>query len=110
MLLLVKLQMRLFDSKSSGIVRVEYSPIMLFYDSSGAIAQSKELRNHKRMKHIERKYILIRQIVIHEKVTMENIASTENLPDPFAKILPYKTFELHLDGCVTSMQIGFESK
>jgi len=103
MLLLVKLQMRLFDSKSSGIVRVEYSPIMLSYDSSGAIAQSKKLRNHKRMKHIERKYILIRQIVTHENLTMENIASTENLSNPFAKILPHKTFESHLNGFVTSM-------
>ena len=38
-----------------GIVRMEQVPITLFCDNSGVVAQSKDLRNHKKGKHIERK-------------------------------------------------------
>ena len=39
------------------------SAITFFCDNSGAVANSKEPRSHKRGKHIERKYHLIREIV-----------------------------------------------
>ena len=42
-----------------GVVRMEQVPITLFCDNSGAVAQSKDLRNHKKGKHIERKYHII---------------------------------------------------
>ena len=38
-------------------------PLVLYCDNSGAVANSKEPRSHKRGKHIERKYHLIREIV-----------------------------------------------
>ena len=46
-----------------GVIRMEQVPITLFYDNSGAVAQSKDPRNHKKGKHIERKYHIIRDIV-----------------------------------------------
>jgi hypothetical protein len=73
-------------------------PIMLFYDNSGAVAQSKEPRNYKRGKHIERKYHLIREIVTCGDVIVAKIASAENLANPFTKTLPQRTFESHLEG------------
>ena len=45
------------------VVPFERSAITLYCDNSGAIANSKEPRSHKRGKHIERKYHLIREIV-----------------------------------------------
>ena len=39
-------------------------PLVLYCDNSGAVAKSKEQRSHKRGKHIERKYHLIREIYI----------------------------------------------
>ena len=45
-----------------GIVRMEQGPIILFSDNSGAV-QSKDPRNHKKGKHIERKYHIIQDIV-----------------------------------------------
>ena len=42
-----------------GVVRIKQGPIALFCDNSGAIAQSKDLRNHKKEKLIERKYHII---------------------------------------------------
>ena len=42
-----------------GVVRMEHVPITLFCDNSGAVMQSKDPRNHKKGKHIERKYHII---------------------------------------------------
>ena len=46
-----------------GVMRMEQVPITLFCDNSGAVAQSKDPRNHKKGKHIERKYHIILDIV-----------------------------------------------
>ena len=46
-----------------GVMGMEQVPITLFCDNSGAVAQSKDPRNHKKRKHIERKYHIIRDIV-----------------------------------------------
>ena len=58
-------------------------PIVLYCDNSGAVANSKEPRSHKRGKHIERKYHLIREIVNRGDVAVMKIASQDNLADPF---------------------------
>ena len=50
-------------------------PLVLYYDNSGAMANSKEPRSHKRGKHIERKYHLIREIVHRGDVAVMKIAS-----------------------------------
>ena len=46
-----------------GVMRIEQVLITLFYDNSGVVTQSKDRRNHKKGKHIERKYHIIRDIV-----------------------------------------------
>ena len=42
-----------------GVVRMEQVPITLFCDNSGAVAQSKDPRNQKKGKRVERKYHII---------------------------------------------------
>ena len=42
-----------------GVMRMEQVPITLCCDNSGVVAQSKDPRNHKKGKHIERKYHII---------------------------------------------------
>ena len=79
-------------------VTLVQSPITLYYDNSGAVANSKEPRTHKRAKHIERKYHLIRDIVHRGDVVVTKIASADNLEDPFTKSLLAKTFNSHLEG------------
>ena len=73
-------------------------PLTLYCDNSGAVANSKEPRSHKRGKHIEKKYHLIREIVHRGDVAVMKIASENNIADPFTKMLPAKTFESHLEG------------
>ena len=81
-----------------GVVRMEQVPITLFCDNSGAVAQSKDLRNHKKVKHIERKYHIIWDIVARGDVVVAKIESANNLADPFKKALPQRTFKSHLEG------------
>ena len=62
------------------------------------MVNSKEPRSHKRGKHIEKKYHLIREIVQRGDVTVTKITSAKNLADPFTKTLSAKVFDGHLDG------------
>ena len=73
-------------------------PLVLYCDNSGMVANSKEPRSHKRGKHIERKYHLIREIVHRGDVAVMKIASEHNLTDPFTKTLPERVFTGHLEG------------
>ena len=79
------------------MVPASLSPITLYCDNSGAVAQSKEPRNHGKEKHVERKYHLIKDIVQRGDVTVTKIATTDNLADPFTKALPSKVFDCPLD-------------
>ena len=46
-----------------GVIPYSANPLDLYCDNSGAIAQDKELRQHQKSKHIERRYNLIRNFV-----------------------------------------------
>ncbi|KAA0059555.1 retrovirus-related pol polyprotein from transposon tnt 1-94 [Cucumis melo var. makuwa] len=71
--------------------------ITLYCDNSGAVANSKEPRSHKRGEHIERKYHLIREIGQRGDVIVTKIALEHNIVDPFTKTLTTKVFESHLE-------------
>ena len=86
-----------------GVVRMEQVPITLLCDNNGAVAQSKDPRNYKKRKHIERKYHIIRDIVARGDVVVANIKSVNNLANPFTKTLPQRTFESHLEGMRISL-------
>ena len=67
--------------------------ITLHCDNSGVVANSKEPRSHKRGKHIERKYHLLREIVHRGDMKVSHIASEDNLADPFIKALTQMIFD-----------------
>ena len=71
-------------------------PITLYCDNNGPVANSRESRSHKREKHIERKYHLIRKIVHRGDVVVTQILSAQNIVDLFTKALTAKVFEGHL--------------
>ena len=82
------------------------SAIILYGDNSGAVANAKEPRSHKRGKHIERKYHVIREIVSRGDMVVSQIESEDNLADPFTKGLAQKIFDQHVEGmrvrCIAS--------
>ena len=71
-------------------------PIILYCDNSGTVVNSRELRNHKRRKHIEMKYHVIREIVNRGDVINTKIPTLDNLADPFTKTLSEKLFFKHV--------------
>ena len=56
-----------------GVARMEQVPITLFCDNSGVDAKSKDPRNHKKGKHIKRKYHIIRDIVTRGDVVVQRL-------------------------------------
>ena len=72
--------------------------LILYCDNSRVVANFKEPRSHKRGKHIERKYYLIREIVQRGDVIVTKITSINNLADPFTKTLTANIFTGHLEG------------
>ena len=81
-----------------GVVRIEQVPITFFCNNNRAFAQWKDPTNHKKGKHIERKYHIIRDIIARQDVVVAKIESANNLTNPFTKALSQRTFESHLDG------------
>ena len=80
------------------VVQNMEKPLVLYCDNSGAVGNSKESRSHKRGKHIEKKYHLIREIVHRGHVAVMKIALEHNLADPFTKTLLERVFTGHLEG------------
>jgi hypothetical protein len=73
------------------------SPIPLFCDNNGAIAQAKEPRSHQKSKHIERRFHIIREIVNRGDVNILKVASVDNISDPFTKPLSQVKLDRHLE-------------
>ena len=42
-----------------GVITKVVDPMILYCDNSGAVSRAKEPRNHRKDKHIERKYHLV---------------------------------------------------
>ena len=88
------------------LIPTAQSAITLHCENSGAVANAKEPRSHKRGKHIERKYHLLREIVHRGDVKESQIASEENLADSFIKALTQRIFHQHVEGmgvkCIAS--------
>ena len=78
------------------VVPEEENPLVLYCDNSGAVANSKEPMSHKRAKHIERNYYLLRDIMERGDVTVLKIASEHNLVNLFTRMLPTKSFMGHV--------------
>ena len=76
-----------------GVAPSLVGPVLLYCDSSGAIAQAKESKAHQRTKHILRRYHLIRKIMDQGDVDLQKIDGKENLADPFTKAIAVKEFD-----------------
>jgi hypothetical protein len=80
-----------------GVVPSIASPVDLYCDNTGAIAQAKEPRAHQKSKHIQRRYHIIREIIGRGDVAILKIASAENIADPFTKAMTQNQLDRHLE-------------
>ena len=72
-------------------------PIKLCCDNNGVVVQSKNSKNHKGGKHIERKYHFIRETLRRVDIIVTKVALTDNLENSFTKALTSSVFHLHVD-------------
>ena len=79
-----------------GVIAKAVDPMILYCHNNGVVAQVKEPRNHRKCKHIERKYHIVREIVQRGDIIVEKIAYEDNLVDPFTKALKTKVFGSHV--------------
>ncbi|KAJ8753518.1 hypothetical protein K2173_022759 [Erythroxylum novogranatense] len=78
-----------------GIVPSIASPIDLYCDNNGAIAQAKEPNSHHRSKHILRRFHLIREIIGRGDVKICKVGTDDNIVDPLTKPLPQPKHDSH---------------
>ena len=70
-------------------VGVDYStPGLIRGDNRGAIALTKNTRDHSKIKHIDIRHHYIRDLVQSGNIIFEQVSSTDNLADLFTKSLP----------------------
>jgi hypothetical protein len=72
------------------------SPLNLYCDKNGAIAQAKEPRNHQKSKHVLQKFYLIREFVRRGEIKICKIHMDLNVVDPLTKPLPQPNHETHM--------------
>ena len=78
-----------------GVVKSIQSPIEIFCNNPGAIAQAKEPRSHHSTKHVLRKFHYIREVVGRGDIIISKVSTDQNLADPFTKPMPQVRHEEH---------------
>ncbi|KAM1936807.1 hypothetical protein ACFX15_014034 [Malus domestica] len=78
-----------------GVVPTITSPVTLYCDNSGAIAQAKESRAHQKNKHFDRRFNIIRRYAAEGKVNILKVASADNVADPLTKPMSQIQLDRH---------------
>jgi hypothetical protein len=79
-----------------GVFPNASSPLNLYYDNNGAIAQAMEPRNHQKSKHVLWKFHLIQEFVRWGEIKICKIHTDFNVADPLTKPLPQPKHEAHM--------------
>jgi hypothetical protein len=70
-------------------VKIDYTlPGLIKGDNRGAIALTKNTRDHGKVKHIDIRHHYIRELLQAGVIVMEQVSSADNLADIFTKPLP----------------------
>ncbi|KAJ9554596.1 hypothetical protein OSB04_018641 [Centaurea solstitialis] len=78
-----------------GVVPTINEPIEIFCDNTGAVALTKEPKDHGKSRHIKRKFHYVRHRVEDGDILVSRISSEENPADPFTKALSKTKHDLH---------------
>ena len=77
-------------------------PLRLYCHNSTAVFLAKNNKSRSRSKHIDIKYLAIKERVKEHKVVIEHISTKLMVLDPLIKGMPIKSFKDH----VTNMGLG----
>ena len=79
--------------REMGVVLTETT--ILYVDNTSAIALVKNSKSCVRTRHIERRYLKIRELIDSGHIDVRYVNTTENTADVLTKALPRADFERH---------------
>ena len=71
-------------------------PLKLYYDNSAAVFMARNNKSRSRSKHIDIKYLAVRERVKEMKVVIEHISTESMITDPLTIGMPPKYFKDHV--------------
>ncbi|KAK8482637.1 hypothetical protein V6N11_065341 [Hibiscus sabdariffa] len=71
-------------------------PLMIYSDNLVVVFMTKNNKSGSRSKHIDIKYLAIREHVKEKKVVIEHISTEQMLADPLTKGMPQHKFKDHV--------------
>ena len=80
-----------------GIVDSVSKPVKIYCDNSVAVFFSKNDKYSKGAKHMELKYLIVKEDVQKQRVSIEHISTQLMVADPLTKGLSPKTFKGHVN-------------
>jgi hypothetical protein len=72
-------------------------PLRIYCDNLATIFFSKNNKSGSRTKHIDIKYLAVRERIKEQKVSIEHTSTTSMIADPMTKRLSIKTFLKHVE-------------
>ena len=79
-----------------SIINSVSRPLRLYCDNSAVVFMAKNNKSSSRSKHIDIKYLAIRERVKEKKVVIEHISTELMIADPLTKGMPPKNFKDHV--------------
>ena len=79
------------------VVDLISKPLRIYCDNSAAVFLAKNNKSGSRSKHINIKYLSIREHVKSNKVAIEHISTRLMIVDPLMKRLPPKAYKEHVE-------------
>ena len=70
-------------------------PLKLFCDNKSAVLYSNNNRSSTKSKYIDVKFLVVKQRVQSEQLSIEHISTNSMIADPLTKALPPKVFHAH---------------
>nr|GEU36113.1 retrotransposon protein, putative, Ty1-copia subclass [Tanacetum cinerariifolium] len=89
------------------VVPIVQDPIEIFCDNESAVALTEEPKDHRKSKHIERKYHFVQSKVEEGHVIVKDIRSEDNPADPFTKALAKSKHDEHAKSIGLKDKIDF---
>ncbi|CAN1825712.1 Copia protein [Linum perenne] len=72
-------------------------PMKIYCGNTAAVFFSKNDKYSKGIKHMEMRFLSVKEEVQKKRVSIEHINTHTNIADPFTKELPPKTFKQHVE-------------
>ncbi|KAK1662374.1 hypothetical protein QYE76_050533 [Lolium multiflorum] len=93
-----------------GVVPSALDPLVIYCDNTGAIANAKEPRSHKKLKHIKLRFHSIREYIEDGEVEICKVHTDLNVADPLTKALPRAKHDQHQNAMGVRFEYGMETK